>query len=162
MRAVGGTSEGSSMGAINRASIGIASWVAKTNSLLILVLCLAVVCGCKKSQTIWSVEARSPDGKMVATARAFANGGFGVSGAPATFVYLNWTTGSQKPTEILCLGNESDAPDDVAVGMSWLTPTHLELTYKRNRQSIAFQAIRFAGIDISARDVSSSTTKVPQ
>lgn len=149
------------MSAINRDSMGSTSWAVKAISLLILFVCV-VVCGCKGSQTIWSAEARSPDGKMVATARAFANGGFGISGAPATFVYLNWATGSQKPTEILCLGNESDTSDDAAVGMSWLTPAHLEVTYKGNRQSISFQAIKFAEIDISVRDASSSATTAPR
>src|SRR5438067_9417190 len=88
--------------------------------------------GCKGSQMVWSAEARSPDGKMIATARAFANGGFGISGSPATFVYLNWTTGAQSPTEILSLADESDTAADIGVGMNWLSPTLLELTYKGN------------------------------
>jgi hypothetical protein len=161
MRTVDSASEGKSMSSTSRASMGSASWAVQVISLLILIFCV-VVCGCKRSQTIWSAEARSPDGKMVATAHAFANGGFGISGAPATFVYLNWTTGSQKPTEILCLGDESDKPDESAVGMNWLTPAHLELTYKGSRQTVSFQAIKFAGIDISVRDVSSDTTSVPR
>jgi hypothetical protein len=153
--------KGKDMGVINRARVGSSSWAVKAISLLVLVVC-SIVCGCKGSQTIWSGEARSPDGKMIATARAFANGGFGVSGAPATFVYLNWTTGSQKPMEILSLNDESDAPDDAAVEMKWLTPTHLELTYKGSRQSIDFQAIKFAGTDISLRNLSGGATSASQ
>jgi hypothetical protein len=149
------------MGVINRTGIGSSSWAVKAISLLVLGVC-SIACGYKGSQTIWSAESRSPDGKMIATARAFANGGFGISGVPATFVYLNWTTGSQKPMEILCLGNESDTSDDAAVKMNWLTPTHLELTYKRNRQSIDFQAVKFAGVDISLRDFSSEAAKPTQ
>lgn len=161
MRTVDGMSEGKNMGAINRALMSSSSWAVKAIPLLILVVCV-VVCGCKSSQTIWSAEVRSPDGKMIATGRAFANGGFGISGAPATFVYLNWTTGSQKPTEILCLGDESDTADGAAVGVNWLTPTHLELTYKGKRQNIDFQAVKFAGIDISLRDISNEATKSSQ
>jgi len=142
------------MGVINKTGMGGSSWTLRAISLLIFGVC-GIASGCKGSQTIWSAEARSPDGKMIATARAFANGGFGVSGAPATFVYLNWTTGSQSPMEILSLANESDAPGDTYVGMKWLTPTHLELTHKSSRQSVGFQAVKFAGVDISLRDLSS-------
>jgi hypothetical protein len=149
------------MGAISRTGVGSSSWAVRVISLFVFGLC-GIACGCKGSQTIWSAESRSPDGKMIATARAFANGGFGVSGAPATFVYLNWSTGSQKPMEILSLDDESDAPDDVAMEMKWLTPKHLELVYKGNRQSIDFQAIKFAGTDISVRDLSSGTTSSVQ
>lgn len=154
MRTVGRITSGRANGSIGRAQTASFFRQAKGMPFLILFVC-SIVCGCKNSQTVWSSEAKSPDGKMIATARAFANGGFGVSGVPATFVYLNWTAGSQEPTEILCLGDESDASDDVEVGMSWLTPTRLELKYRGNRQSIDFQAIKFAGVDISARDVSS-------
>lgn len=148
------------MGIINRDEAGSSSWTVKTILLLVLVVC-SIASGCNESQTIWSTEARSPDGKMIATARAFANGGFGISGVPATFVYLNWTTGSQKPIEILCVGNESDTSSDAAVGLNWLAESHLELTYKSNRQHIDFQAVKFAGIDISLRDLSSPTSSAP-
>ncbi len=110
--------------------------------------------GCKESQTIWSAEAKSPDGKMIVTARAFANGGFGISGAATTFIDLNWTTGSQKPAQILSLENESDSLDDAKVGINWLGPSHLELTYTKGRQHISFQAVKYADIEISLRDLS--------
>ncbi len=126
-------------------------------SLLIIGACV-LTSSCRGSQTIWSAEATSSDGRMIATGHAFANGGFGVSGNPATFVDLNWTTGSQKPVQILSLENESDTPDDIKVGMNWLNPTHLELTYKGNSQHIAFQAVKFAGVDISLRDLSSPSS----
>jgi hypothetical protein len=118
----------------------------KTPAILVLMLlgaCLGV-CGCKNPQIVWSAEAKSPDGKMVATAQAFANGGFGVSGAPATFVYLNWATGSQKPMEILAIGDESDTAGNVAVGIKWLSPSKLELTYRKDQQEIDFQAVKFS------------------
>lgn len=125
---------------------------------LLIIAAFALISGCEGSQTIWSAEARSPDGKMIATASAFANGGFGISGVPATTVYLNWTAGSQAPTEILSLDNNSDSPNGTSVGMNWLTPTHLELTYEGNRQNIGFEAVKFAGVDISLQDLSIPTT----
>jgi len=133
---------------------GQSAWILAI-PLIAAVVCLPVL-GCRGSQTIWSAEARSPDGKMIATARAFANGGFGISGAPATFVYLNWAAGSQSPTEILILDDESDTPDGTKVDMKWLTPTRLELTYRGTVQHVGFQAVKFAGVDISVRDTSSA------
>jgi hypothetical protein len=37
--------------------------------------------------------------------------------------------------------------------MNWLTPTHLELTFKGN-QTVVFQSIKWFGIDISVHDLS--------
>lgn len=140
-------------------------WISKVGAMRSFILFFAVgVCvltaGCKESQAIWSDEAKSPDGKMLATARSFANGGFGVSGAPATFVYLNWATGSQKPMQVLSLESEFDTPDEAKVGMKWLSPSHLELTYQGNHQHIDFQAVKFVGIDISVRDLANPTSSM--
>jgi hypothetical protein len=127
---------------------------------LICGICSAVL-GCRGSQTIWSTESRSPDGKMVATAQAYANGGFGISGTPETFVYLNWATGSQKAMEVLSLDNETDAPDDAVVGIRWISPTRLELTYKENRQRVSFQAVKFAAIEITLRNLADQSSNAP-
>jgi hypothetical protein len=54
---------------------------------------------------------------------------------------------------VLELADASDAPVDTQLEMKWLTPTHLELTFKGN-QTVVFQAIRWFGIDISLRDLS--------
>jgi hypothetical protein len=140
-----------------KVSRGGISWSLKALSLLLFAMS-GVTSGCKGTQTIWTAESGSPDGKMVATARAFANGGFGVSGGPSTFVYLNWITGSQSPTEILGTDDQSDRTDDVKVGMNWLAPNRLELTYIGRRQNISFQAIKFDGVVISLRDISSATS----
>jgi hypothetical protein len=99
---------------------------------------------------------------MIATARSFANGGFGASGPSTEFVDLNWTTGSQKPTQILALHDESDKPGDDRIAMRWLAPTNLELSYDGKRQAIDFQAVKFAGVDISLRDISNGTANAGQ
>ena len=41
-------------------------------------------------------------------------------------------------------------PDGMQVKMDWLSPSHLELTYEGQR-TIDFQAVRYAGVDISVR-----------
>jgi hypothetical protein len=70
-----------------------------------------------------------------------------------TKVYLKWTTGSRTDTSVLELADASDDPVDTQVEMNWLTPTHLEITFKGN-QTVVFQAIKWFGIDISVRDLS--------
>ncbi len=112
------------------------------------------------SETIWSAEARSPDGSRLASARTVANSGFG-TGYIWTAVYLNWTKGSRSPIEILELSEDFEKPvDEISVDMKWLTATHLELTYKGHR-TLNFQAVKCAGVDISVRDLSGETTNHP-
>jgi hypothetical protein len=87
---------------------------------------------------------------MIAIAEAFDNGGFVSPGPNATFVYLNWTTGSQARKEILAFSGWPSESDGMKVAMSWLSPTRLELTYK-GKETIDFQAVKCAGVDISVR-----------
>ena len=123
--------------------------------LLLLVGAGALASGCKKAPPTWSAESKSPDGKFIATAKTFENSGFGTGGI-WTGVYLSWATGSQPPMEILEFSDGPAGPDGMKVGMNWLTPTHLELTYKGQRD-IDFQAIKFGGVNITVRDTSSGT-----
>ena len=142
------------MGLINKPAGGIPS-LRKAATFLIFGVCI-VVSGCKSSEKIWSAEARSPDGNMLASARTDARSGFG-TGAIWTVVYLNRKR-SQPPMEILRLSGEYEMPsDEISVEMKWLTPTHLELTYKGHR-TLVLQAAKCEGVDISVRDLSTSTT----
>jgi hypothetical protein len=120
-------------------------------SLIIIGVCVFVT-GCTGSETIWSAEVRYPDGSMLASGCTIANSGFG-TGYIWTAVYLNGAKSSQPPIEILELTDEVEKPsDEISVEMTWLTPTHLELTYKGHR-TLYFQAIKWAGVDISVRDL---------
>jgi len=103
--------------------------------------------GCKAAPR-WTTESRSPDGRMVAKAEAFTNSGFAAPGSSTTVVYLKQTTGSQKAMLIFAFSEGS--PDGMQVKMDWLSPSHLELTYEGQR-TIDFQAVRYAGVDISVR-----------
>ena len=127
-------------------------------SLLILNIYI-VGFGCRSSEKIWSAEAMSSDGKMLATARTDARSGFG-TGYIGTVVYLNWSKGSQPPMEVLALSDDYEMPsDEISVEMKWLTPTHLELTYKGQRM-LVLEAAKCLGVDISVRDLSTSTTPI--
>jgi hypothetical protein len=93
---------------------------------------------------------------MIATARTIQTSGIG-TGNPGTFVFLNWTTGSQSSTTILAFHDGPNEPGGMNVGINWLTPTHLELTYK-GRRAFDFQAVKCDGVDISVRDLASTTS----
>lgn len=124
------------------------SAILKANLFLAFVVYL-FISGCKGgSETTWSAESRSPDGKMIATARTIVSSGFGTGGYSST-VELNWTYGSQRPTTILVFTDAPAEPENTSVvGMKWLTPTHLVLTYMGIR-TIGFQAVKCDGVDIS-------------
>jgi hypothetical protein len=127
--------------------------------LLIIVGVCVLEFGCRDSAVIWSAESRSPDGHYLASASTEQFGGPGTA-AVETTVYLK--EGSQSPVEILELSNEGAYPAGItSVGMNWLTPSHLELTYK-GHATVDFEAVKCAGIDISVRDVSGPTTKTPR
>ena len=122
---------------------------------LILVGVCAFLIGCGGSETIWSAQSPSPDGSKLATARTIANSGFG-TGYIWTAVYLGGTK-QKEPIEILELVDEFEKPsDEISVEMKWLSPTYLELTYK-GHQTLYFQAIKWADVDISVRDLSTKT-----
>lgn len=114
--------------------------------LLVIVSACTWMSGCKASPT-WSAESRSPDGKMIATASTFEQSGFG-TGWVQTTVYLNWTKGAQPKMLILAFSDGPSVPGGMNVGMDWLSPTHLELTYQGGRP-LDFQAAKAGGVDIS-------------
>jgi hypothetical protein len=121
--------------------------------------------GCHDAPTIWTAEARSPDGLWIASARTIQNGGFG-SAHIDTIVYLKWTRDSNPPQEVLGFSCDGAAPrpyvlDNVAnaggtinLTMKWVTPSHLDVTYDKH-PDLYFQVVKFAGIGISVHDLSS-------
>ncbi len=116
------------------------------------VLLSFFVSGCKDAATIWSTESNSPDGRWVAAAHTDQYGGPGTAGILST-VTLRQVKGRQDKIEILQLSQDATGVD---LKLNWLTPTHLEITYKQPA-SVDFQAIKCGGIDISVRDTSSGT-----
>ena len=122
----------------------------------LLIIITLTISGCRNPEVVWSTESKSSDGKMVVTAKAFANEGGGSGGAPGTFVYLNWATGSQKPREVLELSEDVVGVNAQSIVCNWVSPQHLELDYQSDKQEIQFQAVRFAGIEISLKATAAS------
>ena len=121
-----------------------------------LIAGCALLAGCRdEGTTIWSKEARSPDGYWLATARTKQWSGPGTAYV-ATSVYLKRTNGPKDEIEVLEFSHE-DTPR-MYLAMDWVTPKHLDVTYG-SRATIDFQAIKCSGIDITARDVSNETSK---
>lgn len=132
-------------------------------SILCLIISLCLLTSCKNSERTWFAESKSPDGKIIATAETLEPGGWG-TGAPAqTDVSINWTSGSQNPTQIFSFNDGPDEPGGMKIGMNWLSAKHLELTYK-GHPSIEFEAIKWQEVVISTRNISTnarSTTLAP-
>jgi hypothetical protein len=131
-----------------------------------LAICLMIVGACALASscgpaTIWSAEARSPDGLWLASARTLENSGFG-TGAFITDVYLKQINVSKPTQTILSFWHDPSlaSPQSGAtinLRMLWADSTHLEVTYD-GHADLSFQVVKCAGIDISVRDVSAKTT----
>lgn len=124
---------------------------ALTSSVVLALGAWLLMTSCKNTERAWSAQAKSPDGRYVVMAETLRPGGWG-TGAPAqTTVDLNYTSGHQNSSEILTFVGGPDGPDGMNVGINWLSPTQLELTYKGN-PSIEFQAVKCRGVDIITRE----------
>ena len=111
----------------------------------ILTVC-AFVSGCKNCAIIWSGESQSPDKHFVASAHTVQCGGLGTAYV-STAVYLKQR--GQSPVEILGISYESAYPLGItAVNMTWITPSHLSITYK-GQATIYFQVVKCAGVEIT-------------
>jgi hypothetical protein len=125
--------------------------------LLATISVCALLSGCSNVATIWSTEIRSPDGRWLAMARTEQHSGPG-NALLQTTVLLKHTTGPADPIQVLLFTQDAKSID---LKMNWLTPSHLEVTYKQPAV-IDFQATKCAGIDISVRDLSNGTTNSSQ
>lgn len=125
--------------------------------LLLTIAVCALLTSCKNGTTIWSTEVRSPDGQWRTIARTDQYSGPGNAGLLTT-VYMKRIKGPQEPIQILLFEQDAKSID---LKMNWLTPSHLEVTYKQPAV-IDFQAIKCGGVDISVRDLSNGTTSSSQ
>jgi hypothetical protein len=125
--------------------------------LLLTMLVMLSVGGCRKGvETIWRAEARSPNGQWLASAQTDQRSGFGTDGAITT-LYLTPTNGSRSAVQVLSFSqNEHAQTSLIDLKMQWRDSTHLDVSYRDN-PTLDFQAVRYAGIEISIRDLSSGS-----
>jgi hypothetical protein len=127
-----------------------------------MLLCIGVGFGCRKGvETIWAAEIKSPDGQWLAKAQTDQRSGFGTDGA-VTAVYLQPSNGARPPVQVLSFSQNQNAQTSlIDLKMKWVDGKHLEVSYKEH-PNLDFQAVRYAGIDISVRDLSKGTVSTPQ
>jgi hypothetical protein len=131
--------------------------------LVIVGVCVLGSGGCGDGETTWTAQARSPDGNWLASARTVENGGFG-TGAAQTIVYLKQTNVSSPPEAILSFFHDASPASQpggtIHLTMRWETPSRLEVTYD-GHANLSFQVVKYGGIDISVRDLSSVEARSP-
>jgi hypothetical protein len=133
--------------------------ISKAISFVIVGICLLGI-GCQDVATIWSAEARSPDGNWLASAHTEQHGGPGTAGVE-TIVYLSRTNVSKPPEAVLSFFHDpslaSQSGKTIDLSMKWPAPTHLEVTYD-GHATLGLQVVKYYGVDISVRDLSRETT----
>ena len=122
-------------------------------TLWLTVLLVTLAIGCRDAKTISAAESQSPDGQWIALARTDQYSGPGTAGILST-VSLRQVKGRQDRIEVLQLSHDTISVD---LKMNWITPSHLEITY-RQPASVDFQAIKCGGIDVSVRALSNAGT----
>jgi hypothetical protein len=136
-------------------------WCIVRAHVLLALAVFAVGIGCGADETIWSAEARSPDGRWLARAQTVQTGGFG-TGITTTDVNLKWIKGSDRPETILVFVHDPrSVPDAIHLSMNWVTPSHLEVTYDGHPR-MNFQVVKYGDVEISLRDLSKATTNTSQ
>ena len=104
--------------------------------LAIGVIIIALV-GCNAQKTIWSAEVKSSDGAWLARAHTDNIDGPGIN-AQYTIVEMQQTFPNARPVEVLELDEGTSAVRDLR--MNWISPSHLDITYRGNPE-ILFQAV---------------------
>jgi hypothetical protein len=116
----------------------------------------ALVTGCRDVATIRTAESNSPDGKWIASVQTDQYGGAGTAGLQSDVTFRR-AVGDKAKTEVLLLSQQTPS---VNLRLTWLTSSHLEITYDRPVE-IDFQAIRFGGVEITVRDLSEKSPSGP-
>jgi hypothetical protein len=133
---------------------------------LVFVVALSCVLGCGGQDdvaTTWSAEAKSPDGRWLATARSQQWGGPGTA-YDATTVSLKKLHSSDPPKQVLLFFHQFGTMN---LDMKWLTATHLDVTYgpsarAGDRVNLDSEIARFDGIEISAQNLTDEQVKTSQ
>lgn len=124
----------------------------RRRNFLALAAIVVLASGCDMDvQTIWSVEAKSPNGQWVAIGRADRHTGPG-NAAIVTGVYLQRNNSSDPEEPVLDFFNDLP-PDKGGIGLAikWLSPTQLQVTFN-GHPDLYYQVVKYAGIDISIVD----------
>lgn len=112
------------------------------------------VVGCKAPPD-WSTEAWSPDKKYLARAVLYVNGGFGTD-YEQTAVSLRCSGIFHHSDYVVTFDDAPPGPDGMKVGLHWIGPRHLEITY-RGKRTFTYVADHYHDVIITERDLSSAS-----
>lgn len=151
------------VGHLRRIVLGVCRSAGSCAVICLLAISACAVFGCREGVTTWSAEARSPDGHWIASALSKQYGGPGTAGL-YTNVYLKRTDVRQAPIEVLgfSVGELASQSGTLNLTMKWESPSHLDVAYNGRAATLYFQAVKCAGIDIFARDVSNEMSNQPR
>ena len=124
----------------------------------VVAMLVPIFSGCSSDQvTVWSTQAPSPDGQWIAIGRTDQYSGPG-NAASITGVYLR-PAGSSHPADPILHFDDNFPPGKGGIELTlvWLSPTHLQVTFSRH-PNLNFQVVKYAGIDISVRDLPSEVS----
>jgi hypothetical protein len=131
--------------------------IARRKAVTLIVLGLVLTSGCRDAATIWSSEAKSPDGQWIALAHTDQYGGPGTAGI-ISMVQLQRASGNRDKIEVLELFQNSPS---IGLKLNWLTSSRLEITYIEDA-SVDFQAVKCAGIDITLTKIQNNPVSATQ
>lgn len=117
------------------------------------IVSLVVASGCREDPTIWSAQSQNPDNGWIAYAHTVQHSGPGADGVE-TLVELKRQTSPQN--SIWILGFSDDGPS-MGLQMTWLSPSHLEVSFKDDQSVLYFQVARTSGVEISVRDIEAAS-----
>lgn len=145
---------------MSRISCGII--LAVTGMRLAVVCCLSLsLVGCQSPPT-WSTAAWSPDRAYIARATIREGGGFGTDFVQ-TIVDLRYGGDMRHPSDVLAFSDGPAGVDGMKVGLAWLGPRHLEITYSGKRHydyvNDHFRDVIITERDLTAASVSLDTGK---
>ena len=115
-------------------------------------LTCALLAGCGKDPTIWSARSPSPDGNWLAVAHTAQYSGFGTNGVETIVEIKDLRRRLVLERSQRVLGFMSDGVY-MGLKMNWVTPSHLEVTFKDDPKVLYYQVVRTSGIEISVRNL---------
>ena len=123
----------------------------------VVITILVAGLGCQDVATIWTAEAKSPDGKWVALATTRQHGGPGTAGVE-TGVELRRTDDPHQSQLILGVFHDPNSTfPKINLTMTWLSLSHLDIAYE-GRATLTFQVVKYQGVDISVHEISTVTS----
>lgn len=121
---------------------------------VVTVLACFFLGSCVRDETIWSATSPSPDGRWLAVAHTVQHSGPGNNGGE-TIVEIEATRRRFLfKTSEMVLGFSNDG-GSMGLKMSWISPTHLDVTFRDDPQVLYYQVVRTSGIEITVRDLAS-------